>query len=93
MTIGEIAISLMKGGLTIDKTIGEKISDKTIETDKTIGEMTPNRDTGIGVRVEIDQEIIVVTIVEVEKEIETDMCNKELELCQMTDKDLGTGPM
>ena len=51
--------------------------------------MTPNRDTGIGVRVERDQEITVGTILE----IETDRDKKELEHCQMTeiDQDLGLG--
>ena len=43
--------------------------------------------------IEIDQGIIVVTILEVETEIGIDGCNKELELCQMTEKDLGPGPI
>ena len=42
-------------------------------------------------RVEIDQEIIVVTTLGVEIEIEMAGCNKELEFCQMTEKDLGVG--
>ena len=93
MMIGEIAIGLMKDGPIIDKTIGEKILDKTIKVDKIIEEMTPDKDTWIGVRVEIDQEIIVVTVLEVETEIEMDRCNKEPELCQMTEKDLNLGPI
>ena len=55
--------------------------------------MTSNRDTGLGVRVEIDQEVIAVTMLGVQTEIEMDGCNKELELCQMTEKDLGLGPI
>ena len=54
--------------------------------------MTPDRGIGIGVRVEIDQEIIVVTILGVETEIEMDRYNKELEPYQMTETDLGLGP-
>ena len=88
-----IAISLMKDGPIIDQTIGEKISDKKIEIDKIIEEMTPDKDTGIGVRAEIDQEIIIVTVLEVEIEIEMGRCNKEPELCQMTEKDLDLGPI
>ena len=42
--------------------------------------MTPDKDTGIGVRVEIDQEIIVLTVLEVETETEMDGCNKEPEV-------------
>ena len=55
--------------------------------------MTPDKDTGIRVRGEIDQEIIVVIVIEVETEIEMDGCNKEPELCQMTEKDLGLDPI
>ena len=55
--------------------------------------MIPNKDTGIGVRVEIDQEIIVVIVLEAEIEIGMDGCNKEPELCQITEKDLGLGPI
>ena len=91
MTIGEITIGLMKDGIPVGKTIGQTITDMTIETDKIIEEMTPNRGIGIGVRVEIDQEIIVATILGVEIEIEIDGCNKEPELCQMTETDLGLG--
>ena len=39
--------------------------------------MTPDKGTRIGVRVETDQEIIAVTILEVEIETETDKYNKE----------------
>ena len=58
----------MKDEIITGKTIGgEKATDKTIETDKIIEEMTPDKDTGIGVRVEIDQAIIVVTILEIDR--------------------------
>ena len=91
VTVGKIAIGLMKDGLIIGKTIGEKISGKTTETDKIIEGMTPDKDTWIGVRVEIDQEIIVATILEAVTGTEMDACNKELELCQMTEKVPGPG--
>ena len=94
MTIGEITTGPMKDEIITGKTIGgERITDKTIGTDKIIEEMTPNKDTSIGVRVEIDQEIIVVIILGVETKIETDRCNKEQEFCQMTEEDLGLGPI
>ena len=55
MTIGEITTGPMKGKIITGKTIeGETITGKTIEIDKIIEEMTPNKDKGIGVRVEID---------------------------------------
>ena len=73
--IGEIAINLMKDGLTTDKTVGERILDKTTEIDKIIEETTPNNDTGIGVKGEIDPGIIVMTTL-VEEEIEMDGYNK-----------------
>ena len=83
----------------IDKTIGEIITDKTIEEtvdiDKTLEQMTLNRDIGIGARVEIDKEITVVTILEVEIETEMDRYNKGPEHYQMaeTGQDLGLGPI
>ena len=45
---------------------GERATDKTIEIDKMIEEMTPDKDTEIGVKVGIDQELIVMTVLEVE---------------------------
>ena len=89
MTIGEITINLMKDWVITGKTIEE-----TIETDKIIEGMTPNRGIEIGVRVETDQEITVVTILEVEIEMEMDRDNKELEHYQVTEtgQDPGQGP-
>ena len=92
VTIGEITISLMIDRSITDKTIGETIINKTIEgtteIDKIIEEMTPNRGIGIEVRVERDQEITIVTI------LEMDICNKEPEHYQMTEtgQSLGLGP-
>ena len=43
MTLEETTISLMKDGVIIDKTIGETITDKTIETEKIIEGLTPDR--------------------------------------------------
>ena len=92
VTIEEITTGPTKGKIIIGKTTeGETITGKTIEIDTIIEEMTPNKDTGIGVRVEIDQEIIVVIVLEVETETEMDGCHKELELCQMTEKAPGPG--
>ena len=83
----------MKDGITTGKTIEEIFTDKTIETDKITEEMIPNRGIGTEVRVGIGEETIVVTILGVEIEIETDRCNKELELYQMTETYLGLGPI
>ena len=49
--------------------------------------MTLDKETGL--KVGIDQEIIVMTVPEVEKgiETETDRCNLDPELCQMTEED------
>ena len=89
--IGETTTGLMKDKLTIDKTVGEETAtDKTIEIGKIIEEMTPDKDSEIGVKVGTDQGHIVAT--EVETEIEG-RCNKDPELCQMTEKDLGLGPI
>ena len=94
MTIGETTTSSMIDEIIIDETVGGEIAtDKTIEIDKIIEEMTPDKDTGIGMEVGIDQEITVETVLEVEIEIETDGCNKEPELCQITEKYLGPGPI
>ena len=93
MTTEEIATSLMKDEITIDKTIGGDIAtDKTIEIDKVIEKMTPDKDTETGVKVGIDQEIIVMTVLEVETETETDGYNLSPELCQMTEKDQSPNP-
>ena len=52
-------------------TIWEEITiDNTIEIGKIIEEMTPDKDTVTGVKVGIDQELIVVTVLEVEEEVE-----------------------
>ena len=80
----------MRDIITIDKTIGGEIAtDKTIEIDKIIEEVTPDKETGV--KVGIDQEIIAMTVQEVEIEIETEMdgCNLDPELCQMTEEDQG----
>ena len=70
MTKEDITIDLMIDRAITDKTIGETLIDKTIEgtteKDKIIEGMTPNKDIGIGVKVERDQEITIVTILEVE---------------------------
>ena len=50
-------------------------------------------DTEIGVKVEIDQEIIGMAAQEVETETEMNGCNKDPELCQMTEKDLDPNPI
>ena len=76
----------MKDAISTDRTIGREITiDKTIEIDKIIEEMTLDKETGV--RVEIDWEIIVMTVLEVEKEVETEIdgCNLDPELCQMTE--------
>ena len=53
--------------------------------------MTLDKDMQTGVKVGIDQEIIVMTVLEVEIEIETetDGCNLDPEPCQMTEEDQG----
>ena len=82
----------MKDEITIGKTIGGEIAtDKTIEIDKIIEQTTPDKHIETGVKVGIDQEIIVMTVleVEIEIEIETDRCNLDLELCHMTEEDQG----
>ena len=81
VTTEEITTGPMKDEITIGRTIGETATDKTIEIDKIIEEMTP--DTETGVKVGIDQEIIVMAVLEVETEIETetDGCSLDPELC------------
>ena len=66
-------------------------TDKKIEIDKIIEGMTTDKDIETGVKVGIDQEIVVMTVLEVETEIETetDGCNLDPELCQMTEEDQG----
>ena len=90
VTIEEITTIPMRDIITIDRTIGgEMATDKTIEIDKIIGEMTPEKETGA--KVGIDQEIIVMTAPEVETGTETEMdrCNLDPELCLMTEEDQG----
>ena len=80
----------MRDIITTDRTVrGEIATDKTIEIDKIIEGMTLDKETGV--RVGIDQEIIVMTVPEVETgvETETDRCNLDPELCQMTEEDEG----
>ena len=86
ITTEEITIDPMRDIITIDRTIGgEKTIDKTKKVDKIIEGMTLDKETGV--RVEIDQEITVMTVskVDTEVEIEMDGCNLGPELCQMTD--------
>ena len=64
----------MEDIIIIDKRIGgETATDKIIEIDKIIEEMTPDKNIERGLRVGIDQEIIVMTVLEVEIEIEAEM--------------------
>ena len=76
----------MRDVITIDSIIGDIATDKTIEIDKITGEMTPDKETEV--KVGTYQEIIVMTVLEVEIEIETEMdrCNLDPELCQMTEE-------
>ena len=98
MKIEEITIGLMINRTITDKTIGDIITNKTIEgiteIDKIIEEMTLNRGIGIGVRVDRDQELTIVTILGLEIEVEMDIYNREPEHYQMTetDHDLDLGP-
>ena len=76
----------MRDVVTTDRTIGGEITiDKTIEIDKIIEGMILDKETEV--RVEIDWEITVMTVPEVEKEVETEMDRYTLdpELCQMTE--------
>ena len=58
VTAEEIATGLMKDKITIDMTIeGETAIDKTMEIDKIIEEMIPDKDIATGVKVGIDQEL------------------------------------
>ena len=82
----------MKDKITIDKAIGGEITtDKTIEIDNVIGGLTPDEDIETGVKVGIDQGIIVMAVLEVEIEIETEMdgCSLDPEHYQMTEEDQG----
>ena len=83
--IDEITIKLMKDIITE----GEKITGKTVETDKTLEVMTPDRDMEIDVRVGIDLEIIAVIEPEVWIEVKTEMGKFKTDpgLCQMTEED------
>ena len=85
MTTEGITTGPMRDAVATDRTIGGEITiDKTTEVVKTIEGMII--DKGTRMKVEIDQEIIVMTVPEVEKEveIETDGFNLDPELCQMT---------
>ena len=63
MAIEEIATHLMKDEMTLDKTVeGEITTEKIIEIDRITKEMTPDKDTEIGVKVGIGQEITVMTV-------------------------------
>ena len=94
VTIGETIINLLKDVVTIDKTIGgDMVTDKTIEIDKITEGIAQDKDTETGAEVGIDQEIIVMTVLEVETDTEMEGCNKDPELCRMTEKDLGPGPI
>ena len=93
MTLVETTIGLMKDRIITGKTIEEIVTDKTIETNKTIEKMISDRGIGTEVRVGIDQETIVVTILGIEIETEMDGCNKEPELYQMTETYLNLGPI
>ena len=63
VTTEEITTGPMKDIITIDKTIGGEIAtDKTIKVDKIVEEMTPDKDIETGVKVGIDQEITVMTV-------------------------------
>ena len=77
VTIGETTTALMKDVAITDKAIGQTVTGKIIETDKVIEGMTPDNSIVIRVRVETDQETIVLTILEVEIETEVDKYNKE----------------
>ena len=90
----DIPIGLMKDTITTDQTTeGETTIGKTMETDKIIEVMTLDRDMEIGVKVERDPEIILVTEPEVGIEVETEegKCKMNPELCQMTEEDQGLG--
>ena len=95
VTIDEITTSLMIDKTITDKTIRDTIAGKTIEgtteIDKIMEEMSPNRGIGIEVRVERDQEITIVTFLEVEIGVETDKYNKEPECYQMIETGQGLG--
>ena len=95
VTVEEITIALMIEKTITDKTIGKTIIGKTIERtteiDKIMEEMTPNRGIGIEVRVESNQEITIVTFLEVEIGVETDKFNKEPEHHQMIETGQGLG--
>ena len=64
-------------------------TDRTIEVDKIIEEMTPDKEIETGVKVGIEPEIIAMIVleVEIERETEMDRCNLDPELCQMTEED------
>ena len=88
----EITTSPIKDIIITDKTIGEGIAtERTVEIDKIIEEMTPDKDTETGMKVGTDQEIIAMIGLEAETEIDIEMdgCNLDPEHCQMTEEDQG----
>ena len=88
VTMEKIITSPMRDVITADRTIGGEITiDRTIEIDKTIEGMTLDKETEV--KVEIDQETVVMTVPKVETGVETEMdrCNLDPELCQMTEED------
>ena len=86
----ETATDKTIGGITIGKTI-----EGTIETDKIVLEMTPNKDIEKEVKVERVPRTTKMTILEVEIEVERDKYNKELECYQTIEIGwvLGLGPI
>ena len=90
MTTEDITTSPMRDVITIDRTIGGEIAiDKIIEVGKIIEGRTLDNEKEV--KVGIGQEIIVMTVPEVETGIETEMdgCNLDPELCQMTGEEQG----
>ena len=88
MITEEIPTGLMKDTIIIGKiTEGETATDRTIEIGKITEVMTPDKDIETGAKVAIGPEIIAMTVLEVEIEIETEMDGYKLDpgLCQMTE--------
>ena len=87
--------TLMIDVVITDPIIGiEATTDKTIELDKIIGIMTLERDIDTEVKVEIGLEIIVMTEIEAETKVETEMDRHKIgpEGCQMTEENQDPGP-
>ena len=60
----------MRDVITIDRTIGEMATNKTIEIDKIIEGMTPDKETGV--KVGIGQEITVMTVPKLDRNRDRD---------------------